>query len=63
VTTIAVVGVDGADKYVPIFFHDPTVSDYTGMKIALDPSRTVGDGEHGSIIWTFQGMCEILSLF
>jgi len=52
VTTIATVGVDGVDKYVPIFFSFPTVSDYTGMRIANDPSRTVGDGEHGSNIRT-----------
>ena len=36
VTTIATVGVDVADKYVPIFFHVPTVSDYTGTRIVND---------------------------
>ena len=63
VTTIATVGVDGVDKYVPIFFHVPTVSDYTVMRIALDPSRSVGDPSHGSNIRTFRGVCGILSFF
>jgi hypothetical protein len=33
------------------------------MRIALDPSRSVGDPASGRIIWAFQGMSEILSLF
>ena len=47
--------------------HFPTVPDDTGTRIAFDRSRSVGgragDPSHGSNLWTFQGVCEILSLF
>jgi hypothetical protein len=61
--TIAVVGVDALTITYRSVFCVPTVSDYTRMMIANDPTLRTGFPSSGSIIWTFQGMSEILSRF